>query len=64
MSVEREGKVLLSVVVFPVDVPNLYHTHRCAQFNPLKDKLAEKSDVRGQATRVFTCSPACGCVFS
>lgn len=50
MSVEREGKVLLSVVVSPMEMPNLYHTHRQAQFIPPKDTLAEKTNVRGQGT--------------
>lgn len=43
MSVERESKVLLFVVVSPMDRPNLYHTHRQAQFIPPKDTLAEKN---------------------
>lgn len=48
MSVEREGKVLLSVVVSPMDMPNLYHTQRQAQFIPPKGTLVEKTDIRGQ----------------
>ena len=58
--VEREGNVLLSVVVSPMDRPSLYHsTH--TQIIPPKDILAEKKLMSGDKAHLV-CVCACVCV--
>lgn len=60
MPVEREGNVLLSVVVSPMDRPSLYHsTH--TQIIPPKDILAEKKLMSGDKAHLV-CVCACVCV--
>lgn len=62
VAVEREGNVLLSVAVSPMDRPNVYHTH--AQIIPPKDTLAEKNWCQGTGHSVCVCvyMLICACV--